>query len=112
MEDDMIILTRTYDLLLWLVPKAETFPKVYRFSVTHRLLNCALDFQESLFDAQSQGGSMRHKHLRAADAQLNKLRVYLRLAHQWRWLTGGQYEHVSRLVAEVGRLLGAWLKVA
>lgn len=112
MENDMVILTRTYDLLLWLVPKAETFPKVYRFTVTHRLLKAALDFQEALFDAQSQGGSTRQKHLRAADAHLNKLRVYLRLAHQWRWLSSGQYEHVSRLVAEVGRLLGSWLKVA
>jgi hypothetical protein len=34
----------------------------------------------------------------------------LRLAHRWRWLNDGQYEHVSRLVAEIGRLLGGWLK--
>ena len=37
-------------------------------------------------------------------------RLYLRLAHRWRWLNDGQYEHVSRLVAEIGRLLGGWLK--
>ena len=34
---------------------------------------------------------------------MNKLRLYLRLAHRWRWLSDGQYEHVSRMVAEVGR---------
>ena len=34
----------------------------------------------------------------------------LRLAHHWHSLTAGQYEHVSRMVAEIGRLLGGWLR--
>lgn len=106
MTEDMIILVRTFDLLTWLLPKAEQFPRVYRQTVTQRLMNAALDFQEALFDAQSQGGSTRQKHLRAADSALNKLRLYLRLAHRWRWLNDGQYRHVSGLVAELGRLLG------
>jgi len=110
MAEPMIILTRTFDLLAWLLPKAERFPKVYRLTVTQRLMGAALDFQEALFDAQSQGGSTRQKHLREADAALNKLRLYLRLAHQWRWLDHGQYQHVSQLVAELGRLLGGWIK--
>ncbi|MEN8260752.1 MAG: four helix bundle protein [Pseudomonadota bacterium] len=62
-----------------------------------------------LYDAQSQGGSTRQKHLRQADAALNKLRLYLRLAHQWHWLSDGQYRHVSVMVAELGRLLGGWI---
>jgi hypothetical protein len=43
---------------------------------------------------------------------LGRVRLYLRLAHQFRWLNTGQYEHVSTLVAEIGRLLGGWLKQA
>jgi hypothetical protein len=85
MSNDMIILTRVFDLLAWQLPKSERFPKVYRHTVTARLMNAALDFQEALFDAVSQGGTTRQKHLRAADAHLNKLRLYLRLAHQWGW---------------------------
>jgi hypothetical protein len=109
MPNEMIILTRTFDLLAWLVPRSERFPKVHRFTVTQRLLNAALDFQEALFEAHSQGGTTRQKHLRAADAHLNKLRLYLRLAHQWRWLNDGQYRHVSAMVAEIGKLLGGWM---
>lgn len=26
------------------------------------------------------------------------------------WLSDGQYEHVSRMVAEIGRLLGGWMR--
>lgn len=112
MAEDMVILVRTFDLLDWLLPKAEHFPKVYRSTVTQRLMDAALDFQEALFDAQSQGGTTRQKHLRTADAHLNKLRLYLRLAHRWRWISDGQYRHVSVMVAEIGRLLGGWMKQA
>ena len=110
MREEMVILTRTFDLLAWLLPKAEGFPRVYRQTVVQRLIDAALDFQEALFDAQSQGGSTRQKHLRAADAALNKLRLYLRLAHRWQWLNDGQYRHASARVAELGRLLGGWMK--
>lgn len=105
----MIILTRTFDLLAWLTPRTERFPKLHRFTVTQRLMIAALDFQEALFDAHSQTGTTRYKYLRSADAHLNKLRLYLRLAHQWRWLNDGQYRHVSEMVAEIGRLLGGWM---
>jgi hypothetical protein len=110
MSTEMIILTKTFDLLVWLGPRSERFPKSYRHTVTERLLGAALDFQEAVFDAQTQGGTTRQKHLRTADAHLNKLRLYLRLAHRWRWLNDGQYRHVSEMVAEIGRLLGSWIK--
>jgi len=109
-SDEMVILVRTFDLLDWLMPKAERFPKAQRFVVTQRLTGAALDLQEALFDANARTGRQRLNHLEAADAHLDKLRLYLRLAHQWHWLTGNQYLHVSRMVAEVGRLLGGWLK--
>lgn len=83
MSDDMIILTRTFDLLAWILPKSEHFPKIYRATVTQRLMDAALDFQEALFDAQAQAGTSRQKHLRLADRHLNKLRLYLRLVHHW-----------------------------
>ncbi len=110
MAEEMVILTRTFDLLAWLLPKAETFPRVHRTTVTQRLMEAALDFQEALFAAQSERGEARLAHLRTANARLNTLRLYLRLAHHWRWLNDGQYRHVSLTVAELGRLLGGWIK--
>jgi len=74
------------------------------------LTDAALDFQERLLDAQSMRGTNRLNALRSADAALNRLRLYLRLAFHWRWLSEGQYQHVSRMIMELGRLLGGWLK--
>ena len=106
----MVIFTRTYDLLNWLLPKSERFPKLYRSTITKRLMDAALDFQESLLEAEVYQDKIRLRHLRQADVHLNKVRLYLRLVHQWGWLSLGQYEHASRMVAEIGRLLGGWLK--
>lgn len=69
-----------------------------------------LDFQETLLEAQAYTDKIRLRHLRQADVHLQKVRVYLRLIFQWQWLSVGQYEHVSRMVAEIGRLLGGWIK--
>ena len=108
--EEMVIFTRTYDLLQWLLPRCERFPKAQRFVVTKRLEDAALDFQEMLFLANAHSGRTRLNHLQTADAHLNKLRLYLRLAQQWQWLSAGQYEHVSKLVTEIGKLLGGWLR--
>lgn len=107
---DLVIFTETFDLLTWLLPQCERFPKSQRFGVTQRLQGAALDFQEALFEANARSGGQRLQHLQVADAQLNKLRLYLRLARQWEWLSSGQYEHASRMVAGIGRLLGGWIR--
>jgi len=69
-------------------------------------------FPNSCWRAQARRGAARRNKLTEADATLNKLRLYLRLVHRWRWLSDGQYEHVSVLVAEIGRLLGGWIRQA
>jgi hypothetical protein len=112
MAEEMVIFVRVFDLLEWLVPKGESFPRPFRHTVTARLLGAALDLPEQLFEAQGRRGNRRRNALAEADATLNKLRLYLCLAHRWRWLSDGQYEHVSRMVAEVGRLLGGWIRQA
>ena len=110
MGDDMIIMSRMFDLLAWLLPKGERFPRPYRHTVTKRLMDAALDLQDLLFEAQARRGPRRRETLTAADAALGRLRLYLRLSHHWHWLSDGQYQHVSGMVAEVGRLLGGWIK--
>jgi hypothetical protein len=39
----------TFDFISWLLPRTHSFPRPQRFTVTQRLQDAALDFQE-LFD--------------------------------------------------------------
>ena len=110
MADEMVIFTRTYDILTWLLPLSMNFPKSQRFIVTSRLQSAALNFQESILEANAQRGARRAEKLRVADVELLKVRLYLRLCERWKWITPGQYQHASKMVAEMGRLLGGWQK--
>jgi four helix bundle protein len=110
MAEEMVIFTRTYDFLSWLIPATLHFPRSQRFVVTQRLQHAALSFQELILEANARRGEERRARLRAADAELLKVRLYLRLCERWRWLSSGQYRHGSAMVAEIGRLLGGWLK--
>ena len=45
------IFTRTFDLLAWLLPVTNHFPRPYRHTVTRRLTDAALDLRERLEEA-------------------------------------------------------------
>jgi four helix bundle protein len=110
MTKEMVIFTRAFDFLVWLLERTESFPRSQRFVVTQRLQDAALDFHEWLFKANARRGRARLDCLRAADESLMKVRHYLRLTTRLGWLSGGQYRHAAGMVAELGRLLGGWIK--
>ena len=108
---EMPIFTRTFDLLAWLLPLTNHFPRAHRHTLTRRLTDAALDLRERLEEANLQQAG-RLTLLVQADAALAKLRLYLRLSAKFGWINDGQYEHVSLIVNEIGRLLGGWQKAS
>ena len=104
------LFTRTYDLLLWLLPQATKFPRQHRFGLGERVVRRALDFQELLLAASGRKGAQRQDLLLQADVALGQLKALIRLCRDLELISIGQYEHVLRMLVEVGRLLGAWLK--
>lgn len=110
MSKEMVIFTRTYDLITWLLPATEQFPRNQRFVVTKRLNDALLNFQELIIEANALRKQERLAKINLADAELRKLRLYLRLCQRWDWLSDGQYHHVSVMVTEIGKLLGGWKK--
>lgn len=106
------IFVRTFDMLSWLLPMTNHFPRAHRHSFTQRLLDAAFDLRERLEEAVLRKGRAQAEQLRLADEALAKLRMYIRLAARWGWLSSGQYGHVAEMLAEIGRLLGGWRKKA
>ena len=122
-QEEMVIFTRTYDFLAWLLPATHHFPRAHRHSFTRRLLDAAFDLSDALEDnpdvaylvdfvRSARRGPARREQLQRADEALSKLRLYLRLARRLEWFSAAQYEHVAGMVAEIGRLLGGWQKAA
>ncbi|MEN8167003.1 MAG: four helix bundle protein, partial [Pseudomonadota bacterium] len=84
----------------------------HRHTYSNRLLDAAFDLREHLEEANLRRGAARRERLAKADEALAKVRLYLRLARRWDWLSAGQYEHVAGMLVEIGRLLGGWMKVS
>jgi len=112
MMQESPIFARVHDLLLWLIPQTLRFPRPHRFGLAKRLQDKAFDLQERLLVAAMSRGNEQRQQLSKADILLAQLRYHLRLAHELNLLTAKQYAHVSGMVAEIGRMLGAWLKKA
>lgn len=104
------IFSKTYDLLLWLIPATTKFPREQRFVLAQTVQATALSFQEQLIEAGLSRGKGRQRALARADVDLTKLRFYLRLCQDLGLLTPRQYRHAAEMVTEVGRLLGGWHK--
>jgi four helix bundle protein len=106
---DSPIFAKVHDLLVWLVPRTLKFPREQRFVLARRIQERAFDLQRALVQAAKAANSaMRSEYLRQADAELSELRLCLRLAHELSLLDVRGYEHVARLLDEIGRLLGGW----
>ena len=101
------IFVKTDQMLTWFIGCTEKFPKSQRFRLAKRLEDAAFGLQELLCAAakKSEPGPLVE-----ADIQLALLKRRLRMATDLKFISLGQYEHAARMTAEIGRLLGAWMK--
>jgi hypothetical protein len=107
-EEPAVVVTKAYDLVLWLLPKAETFPRSYRFSVGERVVAHGLDLLLALVEAAYTAN--KASLLQQANTRVNGLRYLLRLAKDLRLLTVDSYAFAAERLEEIGRMVGGWQK--
>jgi hypothetical protein len=108
LDNGMVVHTRARALVAWLVPQVATWPRAHRHTITQHTCALAMRVHDALVAARHLDAQCRGDALRDADMALDQLRQYLQLAWHWHWLSDGQYQHVSALTDEVGRLVGGW----
>ncbi len=101
-------LTRTYDLLLWIIPVLEKFPKSQRFLLGDRIENLLLEIMELIIQAVYS----KNKTLLLIDINLKIeiLRYLIRLAKDLRHISIKRYQFISKSINEIGAEIGGWLK--
>ena len=102
------IFARTYEFVAWVIPLTVKFPRQQRFVMAAALQRESLRFQELLIEAAHQKNPAAM--LTNADAELDKVRTHLRMSLDMGLVNSGQYEHASRMLVEIGKLLGGWKK--
>lgn len=102
------IFTKTYDLIKWVNEETAKFPKSQRFIIAQQiqfesleLLKCFISIRRGL---EPEG------NFKKADVHLEMLRVLCRLSMDMAFLSMRKYEAITKMIEEIGRLLGDWQK--
>jgi len=105
---NLIIYQKVYDLILYLFPILNRFPKTQKFVLAQQIENSILEIAKLITQANLERD--KRSSLTKIDIELEKLRLLIRLAKDLRFINVKRYEYVSKMVNEVGRLLGGWIR--
>lgn len=97
-----------HELLLWLIPQLDKFPRSRRFTLGERIEAGLLAVLELLVEAAYTRN--KESPLRRANLRLEVVRHVWRLAHELKVIATRQYEHGAKLIDELGRQIGGWLR--
>lgn len=108
MLNELAIFQKTYELIQYLYPLVNKFPKAQRFVLGQRIEGSAIGVLEGIIMANSLKD--KGAALEKTSVELEKLRVFMRLGKDLKFMSFEQYEHASALINEIGRMLGGWVK--
>jgi len=106
--EGLVLFKKTYDLIVWIYPAVNRFPKSQRFVLGQQITNTLIDFLKILLEANA--ASRKYHYLRRASVELDKVRFLLRLAKDLKFLSLGNYGQLVEKINEVGRLLGGMIR--
>lgn len=106
-SDQMLMIEKQERVIAYLYPIIQRTPRQHGV-LRDKVLACLFDTADHIMQAGKSGYVSK---LYAADASIAMLRFYLRFYKEGlRHITNNQHNHALSLVAEVGNLLGAWIK--
>ena len=106
-SDQMLIIEKHERVIAYLYPIIQRTPRQHGV-LRDKMLACLFDTADYIMQAGKSGHVSK---LYAADASIAMLRFYLRFYTEGiRHTTTKQHNHALALIAEVGSLLGAWIK--
>ena len=107
-DQELIVITKTYDLILWSCNHTSRFPRNHRFVLGERIERNLYNLLETLIAAKYTKN--RQRLLEQANLNLEILRFQMRLAKDLQCLKVESYAFAAKSIDEIGRLIGGWLR--
>ena len=107
-DQELIVITKTYDLILWSCNHTSKFPRNHRFVLGERIERNLYSLLETLIRAKYTKN--RQRLLEDANLTLEVLRFQMRLAKDLQCLKVESYGFAAKSIDEIGRLVGGWLR--
>jgi len=109
MFQNLKIFEKTYELILWIYPAVNRFPKTQRFVLGQQVENTVLNLLKLIIQANAERNKL--PYLKQLSIELDKLRILVRLSKDLRFLSIKQYEFAVNKINEIGKMLGGWIKI-
>lgn len=97
-----------HELLAWMIPKLDQFPRNRRFTLGERIETGLLLVLENLIQATYQ--KPHAAYLQAANVQLDVVRHLWRLSHTLQSISHQSYGQGAERLTGLGRQIGGWRK--
>ena len=107
-QEELPVLTKTYDMILWSCHHTGKFPRNHRFVLGERIERHLYDLLETLIRAKYT--RQRQELLEKANLLLEILRFQMRLAKDLQCLKVESYGFATKAIDEIGKLVGGWLR--
>jgi len=86
----------------------QQFPKSEKFALVVDIKRCMHLILERAIEAQKK--YYKKTTLQELDVEITKLKAFLRLSQELGFLPFRKYEIWSKMVVEIGKMLGGWIK--
>ena len=100
--DELIVVTKAYDLILWSCNHTGKFPRNHRFVLGERIERNLYDLLQALIRAKYT--TQRRELLEQANLVLEILRFQMRLAKDLQCLKVESYGFAAKAIDEIGKL--------
>lgn len=108
MFEQLPIFEKTYQIIRWLYPTINKFPKSQRFVLGQQIENSALSILTGIIAANGERDKV--PALKRVSASLDTLRILIRLSKDLEFISVKQYVFAAERVNEIGKMLGGWMK--
>jgi hypothetical protein len=106
--EDLSIIQKTYDLIVWYVPILNRLPRDHKFLLGDRLIAGLYELLEHLIDAQY--AKVKVTKLQALNPRLSILRRQTRLLLDFGLIKSQRYEYAAKQLNGIGAELGGWIR--
>ena len=117
-QSELSVITKAKDLCSYILTVTEKSPKRFRFTLTSKLQNYALNIIENLYRANEvflikdnpRTQERRRDYQRQAMTECRLLAYMAQLAMEQGAILPKQYEQITKKIYDVQNLLGAWMR--
>lgn len=108
MDLEIPLMRKWYEINSWIMETSLKYPKSIKFTLVDRIINTSIDIMDGIIVSIYEKN--RISELKKINIDLERLRIYMRLSLDKKYISIRQHEFISKEINEAGKMLGGWIK--